>query len=62
MQTGWQKSLLQVFDERVGFLPHPQCVTKAEGAPYSTLPIFFTAATRRALSTSTNFANSGASM
>jgi hypothetical protein len=30
--------------------------------PYSTLPIFFTAATRRALSVSTNFENSGASM
>ena len=29
---------------------------------YSTLPIRFTAATRRALSVSTNFANSGASM
>jgi hypothetical protein len=28
---------------------------------YSTLPIFFTAAIRRALSDSTNFANSGAS-
>jgi hypothetical protein len=28
---------------------------------YSTLPIFFTAATSRALSSATNFANSGAS-
>jgi hypothetical protein len=35
-----------------------------EEAPcfYSTLPIFFTAAIRRALSASTNFANSGASI
>jgi hypothetical protein len=30
-------------------------------APYSTLPIFFTAATSRALSSATNFENSGAS-
>ena len=30
--------------------------------PYSTLPIFFTAAISRALSASTNFANSGASI
>jgi hypothetical protein len=29
--------------------------------PYSTLPIFFTAATSRALSSATNFENSGAS-
>ena len=29
--------------------------------PYSTLPIFFTAAIRRALSSVTNFENSGAS-
>jgi hypothetical protein len=29
--------------------------------PYSTLPIFFTAAIRRALSSATNFENSGAS-
>jgi hypothetical protein len=32
-----------------------------ECAPYSTLPIFFTAAIRRALSSVTNFENSGAS-
>jgi len=31
-------------------------------SPYSTLPIFFTAAIRRALSSATNFENSGASM
>jgi hypothetical protein len=30
-------------------------------APYSTLPIFFTAAIRRAESSATNFENSGAS-
>jgi hypothetical protein len=33
-----------------------------DGIPYSTLPIFFTAAIRRALSAATNFANSGASI
>lgn len=32
------------------------------GSPYSTLPIFFTAAIRRAESSVTNLANSGASM
>jgi len=39
--------------------------TKCEGewiqVPYSTLPIFFTAAIKRALSSATNFENSGAS-
>ncbi len=34
---------------------------KCEVVPYSTLPIFFTAATNRALSSATNFENSGAS-
>ncbi len=34
---------------------------RMRGAPYSTLPIFFTAAISRALSAATNFANSGAS-
>jgi hypothetical protein len=33
----------------------------ADPSPYSTLPIFFTAAIRRALSSVTNFENSGAS-
>ena len=34
---------------------------KCEWVPYSTLPIFFTAAISRALSSATNFENSGAS-
>ncbi len=34
----------------------------SEAGTYSTLPIFFTAAIRRALSSATNFENSGASM
>ena len=40
------------------------CARIASGTrrPYSTLPIFFTAAIRRALSASTNFVNSGASI
>jgi hypothetical protein len=33
-----------------------------KAVPYSTLPIFFTAAISRALSSVTNFENSGASM
>ncbi|MEA2837773.1 MAG: hypothetical protein QOD89_2323 [Bradyrhizobium sp.] len=37
-------------------------VRRMRAVPYSTLPIFFTAAIRRALSASTNFANSGASI
>jgi hypothetical protein len=36
-------------------------ITRPSQISYSTLPIFFTAATSRALSTSKNFANSGAS-
>jgi hypothetical protein len=36
--------------------------TKRDEIPYSTLPIFFTAAISRAESSATNFENSGASM
>jgi hypothetical protein len=44
---------------RKSYAPHRARDTKR---PYSTLPIFFTAAIRRALSASTNLENSGASI
>src|SRR5271169_4325517 len=40
----------------------PKAEPRGSEFPYSTLPIFFTAATSRALSTFTNSENSGASM
>ena len=43
-------------------LPASVVIARLAHTPYSTLPIFFTAAIRRALSSATNLANSGASI
>lgn len=45
-----------------GFMRKPNGAWQPDVLPYSTLPIFFTAAIRRAPSSTTNFENSGASM